>query len=248
MFSHARASEDAGGYTAQTPTDQLAFLGGQPGPILRGMHQKLTSASVCSSSVSQRFRRRFSTSERSTFDLLETYTDSTRRMTLMDRQVGVEAGHIDLPPQFSVPIWWHQSRSGHLLPLGSHSSMLGLSLLERSETRPLWKRRFVPLTTRPEMLRVGPSGVLAVTFQSRQHLLACSPVDGELLWRRGDLETGSGSFADAASGFFGDDHVLVVSRGDRIGHDVFETLTGRRRLQARLPITARTRSSVRSCQ
>ncbi len=192
----------------------------------------------------QKVRRRFSTSERSTFDLLETYTNSTRRVTLMDRQVGVEAGHIDLPPQFSVPIWWHQSRSGHLLPLGSHSSMLGLSLLERSETRPLWKRRFAPLATRPEMLRVGPSGVLAVTFQSRQHLLACNPVDGELLWRRGDLETGSGSFADAASGFFGDDHVLVVSRSDRIGHDVYETLTGRRRLQARLPITARTRRRV----
>ena len=192
----------------------------------------------------QKVRRRFSTSERSTFDLLETYTNSTRRVTLMDRQVGVEAGHIDLPAQFSVPIWWHQSRSGHLLPLGSHSSMLGLSLLERSETRPLWKRTFAPLATRPEMLRVGPSGVLAVTFQSRQHLVACSPIDGELLWRRGDLETGSGSFADAASGFFGDDHVLVVSRGDRISHDVYDTLTGHRRLQARLPITSRTRRRV----
>ena len=192
----------------------------------------------------QKVRRRFSTSERSTFDLLETYANSTRRVTLMDRQVGVEAGHIDLPAQFSVPIWWHQSRSGHLLPLGSHSAMLGLSLLERSETRPLWKRTFAPLTTRPEMLRVGPSGVLAVTFQSRQHLLACSPIDGELLWRRGDLETGSGSFADAASGFFGDDRVLVVSRSDRIGHDVYDTLTGERRLQARLPITSRTRRRV----
>ena len=189
----------------------------------------------------QRFRRRFSTSERSTFDLLETYTGSTRRVTLMDRQVGIEAGHIDLPTQFSNPIWWHQSRSGHLLPLGSHSSMLGLSLLQRSETRPLWKRSYAPLKSRPEMLRVGPSGVLAVTFQSRQHLIAVNPVDGELLWRRGDLESGSGSFADAASGFFGDDRVLVVSHSDRIGHDVYDTLTGLKLRQSRLPITSRTR-------
>jgi len=192
-------------------------------------------------STYQRYRRRFSTSERSTFDLLETYTGSNRRVTLMDRQVGVEAGHIDLPTQFSVSSWWHQSRSGHLLPLGSHSSMLGLSLLQRSESRPLWKRPFAPLASRPEMLRVGPSGVLAVTFQSRQHLMALSPVDGELLWRRGDLESGSGSFADAASGFFGDDHVLVISHSDRVGHDVYDTLTGLKLRQSRLPITSRTR-------
>ncbi|MFP6700923.1 MAG: hypothetical protein VB861_04210, partial [Planctomycetaceae bacterium] len=187
------------------------------------------------------FRRRFNTSERSTFDLLETYTDSTRRVILVDRQVGIEAGHIDLPTQFSVPIWWHQSQSGHLLPLGSHSSMLGLSLLHRNQTRPLWTRTFAPLASRPEMLRVGPSGLLAVTFQSRQHLLAVSPVDGELLWRRSDLEPGSGSFADAASGFFGDDHVLVVSRADRIGHDVYDTLTGQTQRHSRLPINSRTR-------
>ena len=189
----------------------------------------------------QQFRRRFNTSERSTFDLLETYTDSTRRVVLVDRQVGIQAGYIDLPPQFSLPIWWHQSQSGHLLPLGSHSSILGLSLLHRSQARPLWTRTFAPLASRPEMLRVGPSGLLAVTFQSRQHLLAVSPVDGELLWRRSDLESGSGSFADAASGFFGDDHVLVVSRADRIGHDVYDTLTGQTQRHSRLPINSRTR-------
>jgi outer membrane protein assembly factor BamB/thioredoxin-like negative regulator of GroEL len=189
----------------------------------------------------QQFSRRFNTSERSTFDLLETYTGSTRRVILVDRQVGSKAGHIDLPTQFSAPIWWHQSQSGHLLPLGSHSSMLGLSLLHRNQTRPLWTRTFAPLASRPEMLRVGPSGLLAVTFQSRQHLLAVSPIDGELLWRRSDLEPGCGSYADAASGFFGDDHVLVVSRADRIGHDVFDTLTGQIQRHSRLPINSRTR-------
>ena len=189
----------------------------------------------------QRFRRRFSTSERSTFDLLETYDDSTRRVTLMDRQVGIASGHINLPTQFSVPIWWHQSRSGHLLPLGSHSSMLGLSLLERHSERPLWQTSFSPLETRPEMLRVGPAGALAVTFQSRQHLMACDPSDGSLLWRRADLEPGSGSFSDASSGFFGDDLVLVLSRSDRVTHDVFETQSGSRREAVTLPITPRTR-------
>ena len=199
------------------------------------------SATVNLPPTYQKFRRQFSTSERETFDLLETYTDSTRRMTLMDRKVGVAAGHIDLPTQFSARVWWHQCRSGHLFPMGSHSSMLGLSLLERNRTAPLWKRPYLPLASRPEMLRVGPSGVLAVSFQSRQHLLACSPVDGELLWRRGDLETGSGTFADATSGFFGDDHVLVVSQSDRIAHDVYDSLTGVKLRRSRLPITARTR-------
>ncbi len=199
------------------------------------------AASADLSTTYQRYRRRFSTSEQATYDLLETYTGKTRRVTLLDRQVGVAAGHVDLPSQFSVPTWWHQVGSGHLLPLGSHSAMMGLSLLEHSSSRPLWNQPFQPLTSRQEMMRVGPAGVLFCSFQSHRHLVVCRPIDGEILWRRGDLEKGSGSFADAASGLFGDQRVLVVCAADRIGHDVFDTVTGDRLRHQRLPITPRTR-------
>ena len=138
------------------------------------------AASADISTTYQRYRRRFSTSEQATHDLLETYTGKTRRVTMLDRQVGVAAGHVDLPSQFSVPTWWHQVNSGHLLPLGSHSAMMGLSLLERSTGRPLWNRPFPPLAPRQEMMRVGPAGVLFCSFQSHRHLVVCRPIDGEI--------------------------------------------------------------------
>lgn len=142
---------------------------------------------------------------------------------LINRNLGVSLGRLRLPGQLSSS----HPLVGHLLPLGTTSGMLGASLLEYSEGRPLWQRSFPPTQASLEKLESGPAWPSVCLFQSRLHLLALNPADGSVLWRRSGLERGSGVHVEREAGLFGNEEVLVVRHSDLSRYTVLATQTGR---------------------
>ena len=71
-------------------------------------------------------------------------------------------------------------------------------------------------------------------FQLRNELILIDPSDGRVLWRRDDLEPGSGLPADSAIGLLADERAVFVLGADRQSYRVYDVATGELVRQGRL--------------
>ncbi len=173
------------------------------------------------------YGRRFMTSHNSPFVLLDKGNATQSQITLIDRQTGWSVGEMNVPALSTYPSRVSCRRTGHLLPLGSSSTMHGLSLLERWRSKPIWSVTPPHSNRKPhEMMRVGPVGVSFCVYQSRSRLVVVDPVEGRVLWQRTELPAGSGLLNGTSYGLLGDENALVLFHADGSKYTVFDTQTG----------------------
>ena len=182
------------------------------------------------------YRRRFATPKGSSFHLLDKGSTRESKIAVIRKDAGTIVGNIIVPVRHSYPLWAPFSLVGHLIPMGSPATMHGVSLLENDDQKPFWEQEFPQVKFSKEFLRVGPAGPTFCTFQTRQHLVAVNPADGRLLWRRSDVERGSGLVSDQLNGLFGDENILVLFAKDRQNYTIYQTLTGKILRHGRLDV------------
>ncbi|MBI1312149.1 PQQ-binding-like beta-propeller repeat protein [bacterium] len=158
---------------------------------------------------------------------------------LVDRYAGTERGTIRIASRPNFANAESYRSVGHFMPIGGQASLLGVSLLEYQNQSPLWQFAFPPLESSLESLEPGPSTPTVCVFQSRKHLIAVDPRQGDVLWRRSDLDLESGVYVDREEGLIGDDRVIVIFHRDQQSYTRFDALTGAVLNQGKLPLDFR---------
>ncbi len=90
-----------------------------------------------------------------------------------------------------------------------------------------------------DTLEPGPSTPAVCLYQTRNHLIAVDPQQGNVLWRRSDLDAASGVAVDRETGLIGDNHVIVVFHADQSSYTRFDALTGAVLNTGKLPVDVR---------
>jgi outer membrane protein assembly factor BamB len=170
--------------------------------------------------------RQLSLSDDKEFHLLHNGSYVNSWWKLVDRYAGIERGSIRVPSRPSIANAQAYRTIGHLVPVGAEASLTGISLLEYRNQAPLWQFSFPPTQTARETLEPGPSTPTVCVFQTRKHLIAVDPRNGNVLWRRSDLDMESGVTVDREFGLLGDDHVIVIFHRDQQSYTRLDALTG----------------------
>ena len=158
---------------------------------------------------------------------------------LIDRTAGSERGSIRIPGRPNLANSTAYRSVGHFVPAGATASLMGISLLEYHNQSPLWEFSFPPVRMTRESLEPGPSTPTLSVFQTRRHLIAVDPRNGDVLWRRSNLNGDSGVFVEREAGLFGDDQVIVMFQADQQSYTRFDSLTGDVLNQGKLPVEFR---------
>lgn len=162
----------------------------------------------------------------SEFDIVRDRNRLQSRWKILDRLAGTERGFVMMPARVSPARSTGYSTVGHLIPVGTPAGMQAVSLLEFQDERPLWSTSFPPLEPDQTIIEPGPATPIACIFQTRKHLFGMDPADGRILWRRSDLDLGSGVHVDREAGLFGDENVLVMFHADQQHYTMMATQTG----------------------
>ena len=170
----------------------------------------------------------------SPFQLIERGSSMHADISIVDRFTGMIAGRLNVPAPYAGSTLALTSQVGHFLPLGSRSSLHGISLLHFDRERPLWSTSPAAIVHDQDAAYVGPSGPTFCVFQSHRHLFVLDPGTGKMLWHRTDLDPNSGLAGDTLRGIFGDDQVLVVLGPDKLDYTLYRTATGEELRQGRL--------------
>ena len=170
--------------------------------------------------------RQLSLSDDGEFQLLHNGSYVNSWWKLVDRHAGIERGSIRVPSRPNIANAEAYRSIGHLLPVGAEASLTGISLLEYRNQTPLWQFSFPPTQTARETLEPGPSTPTVCVFQTRKHLIAVEPRNGNVLWRRSDLDMESGVTVDREFGLLGDDRVIVIFHRDQQSYTRLDALTG----------------------
>ena len=144
----------------------------------------------------------------------------------IDSETGAVIADITLPPggvQNFFPHFDARNRIGHYLPLGGAANCYGISLLERSLA---WHRASTPELRLNNLVRVGPTTPQISIFRTRDRLLGLSPVSGNLLWERSDLEETGRAIPNALTSVPGDAEVIVLLESESKTYRVFKTSDG----------------------
>jgi len=152
------------------------------------------------------------------------YVNSSWR--LLDRYSGTERGTIRVPNRPNIANTPSYRAVGHFMPVGTEIGLTGVSLLEHRNQTPLWQFSFPPTQNVRSTLEPGPATPTLCVYQTRNHLIAVDPQQGDVLWRRSDLEIGSGVAVDRETGLIGDDQVIVVFHPDQQSYTRLDALTG----------------------
>jgi outer membrane protein assembly factor BamB len=158
---------------------------------------------------------------------------------LIDQTAGTERGRIRIPGRPNLANSTAYRSVGHFVPAGATASLMGISLLEYRNQSPVWVFSFPPVRTTHESLEPGPSTSSLSVFQTKRHLIAVDPRNGDVLWRRSNLNGDSGVFVEREAGLFGDDHVIVMFHADQQSYTRFDALTGDVLNEGRLPVDFR---------
>lgn len=165
------------------------------------------------------------------------YVNSTWR--LIDRYSGTERGTIRVPNRPNIANTPSYRAIGHFMPVGTETGLTGVSLLEHRNQAPLWRFSFPPAQNIRNTLEPGPSTPAVCLYQTRNHLVAVEPIQGNVLWRRSDLEIGSGVSVDREAGLIGDDQVIAVFHPDQKSYTRLDALTGAVLNTGNLPLDVR---------
>ncbi len=178
------------------------------------------------------YRREFSLEPGSSFQLLdkgevdEKAQEPETRVAVIDRVAGLIHGKVRIPLRNSYPSLSKGAHVGHFFPVGGNNRMIGVSLLEIENEKPLWTAKLGDEAANQHILRAGPAGPDFCTFQGRQELLVLDPTTGQTLWKRGHIDPSCGLVSDPYAGLFGDRDVLVVFAANRSAYTVYRTDTG----------------------
>jgi len=165
-------------------------------------------------------------------------TDQQPRLSIINKQAGRIVGHVDIPQRLTPALGSQQVPVGHFFSAVSRTlddddqaAILGISLLNRRDTGPLWTR---PIDPDGGTLRAGPSGPGFAVFQAADRLLVVDPANGNPRWERRNLPVNGGLVGDPYAGVLGDEQVLVMFDSNRTDCTIFRTLSGEVLGQARL--------------
>ncbi len=130
-------------------------------------------------------------------------------------------------PQVSIPAGPNFGRTvfERALAVGSPAQMRMISVMQPAHDGEAWVQTLPEWEGRSALPLVGPSTLRMQLFQLRSTLVAVDPADGQILWRRNDLEPNSGMF-DRALGLFADDRVVGILGADRISYRLLDAETG----------------------
>jgi len=180
--------------------------------------------------------RQFVTPPDSAYQLVDKGSAGKGEINIIDRLTGVVVGNVEISAPYSGSTLAGTSQVGHFVPLGSGTSMNGISLLERHRKEPAWSVVPPRLSPDADSMMVGPTGPTYCVFQAHRHLVVVDPSTGRVLWQRTDLDPHSGLDADVYRGIIGDEEVLVLFGFDRASYTVYRTLTGEELRRGKLDI------------
>ena len=172
--------------------------------------------------------------QRSTQQLAQRGQGLPNALQQIDSETGSVLAEITLPAsggQVAFPVWDSRNRPGHFLPLGGTSGCFGVSLLERGL---VWNRGSTPQLRLNNIVRVGPNTAEVCVFRTRDRLLGLSPVTGQLLWERSDVEEVGRPNQYVQSALFGDSEAVVILESDSKAYRVYKTSDGSFIRQGRL--------------
>jgi outer membrane protein assembly factor BamB len=133
---------------------------------------------------------------------------------------------------------WPAKETGSALgsgqSLGVPSEIRCVSLLHGGTDGLAWSTMLPGRSGRTSIPSSGPATPFGAVFQLRNELIVVDPADGRVLWRRDDLEPGSGQPADSAIGLLADERVVFVLGADRHSYRIYDMATGQLTRQARL--------------
>ncbi len=161
--------------------------------------------------------------------IVKHYYNGGKKLTATDRATGAITGQIPISYSYS----WNYPQSNnilsenHFIPIGSSSGMVGISMLQMRDSKPLWEKKPKQFVAGIDYIKPGPSGNSFATFQVGNKLIVTDPATGNILWQRNPLPPRSGLNFNAAYGLFGDENVLVLMHG-LPGKDfiIYRTSTG----------------------
>jgi len=150
------------------------------------------------------------------------------RLAMVEKRAGVVTGNVTLPKDTHYPHQAHMQQLAHFYPIGSRGKMLGISLLNSGDAKPLWSNS--PIWPNQDAydtqtIRVGPCGPTYCVFQTQQELIVVDPATGRILWQRTRLEPDSGLFAKSYY-MSGDEHVLTVFESDGVHYTTYDMRCG----------------------
>ncbi|HET6425812.1 MAG TPA: PQQ-binding-like beta-propeller repeat protein, partial [Planctomycetaceae bacterium] len=111
------------------------------------------------------------------------------------------------------------------IPIGAPAQMRMISVMQPATDGEAWSQKLPEWEDRSAVPMIGPGTLRLQLYQLRSTLVALDPADGQVLWRRNDLEPHSG-LVDRAMGIFADDQVVGVLGADRISYRLLDAATG----------------------
>jgi hypothetical protein len=134
-------------------------------------------------------------------------------------QVSIPQGALPYAPYFGRLVF------ERAIPIGSPAQMRMISVMQPANDGEAWTQALPEWEDRSAIPMIGPGTLRMQLFQMRSTLVAVDPADGQILWRRNDLEPNSGLF-DRSMGLFADDNVVGVLGADRVSYRLLDAATG----------------------
>jgi outer membrane protein assembly factor BamB/tetratricopeptide (TPR) repeat protein len=158
----------------------------------------------------------------------------TSTLNVFDKTSSRLMRSLSIPAGAAWPNRDASSLLGSSQSFGVPSQVRCVSLLQGGSDGLAWSMTLPGWSERSSIPSAGPSTPFGAVFQLRNELIVVDPADGRVLWRRDDLEPGSGIPADSAIGLLADERIVFVLSSDRQSYRVYDMLTGQLVRQARL--------------
>jgi hypothetical protein len=152
-----------------------------------------------------------------------------------DRCSSFPLGEYVLPFNTQPPSPVLPQDAGQGLPFGLPAELRMLSPLQGATGGLAWSATLPGWQGRSGQPQPGPATPRFAVMQLKNELALVDSADGQVLWSRSDLPSGSGLSADARNGLSLDDDFVVVLESGRTAFRVYSTQTGRLVRQGSMP-------------
>ncbi len=149
--------------------------------------------------------------------------DNEQMLSFLDRATGQNQFDIKLPGTRFGLASCTRKQVGHLLPVVASGSLYGISLIEG---KTVWQRKVSRLKSSKQRIELGPVGRGFCIYQTARSLVCLNPENGNLLWKRSDLEPRGGLWANRHTGLIGDERCIVYFHADQNHYTLLDRETG----------------------
>jgi hypothetical protein len=178
-------------------------------------------------------RIRLESKQKTTSSLLQIMSNSAvdadediqneQMLIFLDRLTGQDQFEIRLPGTRFGLANGTKKQVGHMLPVVASGSIYGISLIEG---KAIWKRKVGRLKNSKQRIELGPVGRGFCIYQTVRSLVCLNPENGNLLWKRSDLEPRGGLWANRHTGLIGDEKCIVYFHADHNHYTLLNRETG----------------------